>query len=133
MAAVGELLGLGDLTATGGVTDGLVALGVGVARVAGELDGGATGVAGDELPAELGEGAAGDLTGDGGVGDGTVVVDGDDAGTVVLMDGTKPGHLPHVICSTLNDQLSITEMCNYLRVFRHVPDSTQEVVLVLDR
>lgn len=99
MAAVGELLGLGEFSAAGGVTDGVVTLGVGVARVAGdsELDGGVTGVAGDGLPAELGEGTAGGLTGDDAVGDGTVVADGEDAGTV--KDGTKPGHLPHVICS----------------------------------
>ena len=119
MAAVGELLGLGELIAAGGVPDGVVALGVGVERVAGdaELGGGVTGVAGDGLPAELGEGTTGDLTGDDAVGDGTVVGVGEDAGTVVLMDGTKPGHLPHVICSTLNDQLRIilNYPCNHYR------------------
>ena len=113
MAAVGGLLWLGEVVAAVGVTDGVVELGVGVEGVTGELSGEATGVAGAGLPAELGEDSAGDLTGDDGVGDADVVADGEvtgDAGIVVLKDGTKPGHLPQVICSTLNDQLCIAEM-----------------------
>lgn len=136
MAAVGELLGLGEVVAAAGVTGGVIVLGVGVEGVMGEPVGEATGAAGTGLPAaEVGEGTAGDFTGDDGVGDAGVVADGEvtgDAGTVVLKDGTKPGHLPQVICSTLNAQLSLIEICKPPSSNLTLPDNTQEVVLVLD-
>ena len=133
MAAVGGLLGLGEVVAAVGVTDGVGVRGVGVEGVTGELNGEATGGAG--LPAELGEGIAGDLTGDDGAGDAGVVADGEvtgDTGIVVLKGGTKPGHLPQVICSTLNDQLSLTEIWTPPNTISTLPDNTQGVVLVLD-
>lgn len=141
MAEVGELLGLEGGRVTVGVTDGVVALGVGVEGVTGGLFGEAAGVVGDGLrtageltgdaglvgaglPAELGEGTAGELTGDDGAagcaGAAGVVADGEvtgDAGTVVLKDGTKPGHLPQVICNTQPDQLSIIDSCNPAQSF----------------
>ena len=170
MAEVGELLGLEGGRVTVGVTDGVVALGVGVEGVTGGLFGEAAGVVGDGLPAELGEGTAGELTGDAGLvgaglpaelGEGTageltgdagvvgaglaaelsegtageltgddgaagcagaagVVGDGEvtgDAGTVVLKDGTKPGHLPQVTCNTQPDQLSIIDSCKPAQSF----------------
>ena len=126
------MLGLGEVVAAVGVLDGVVMLGVGVEGVEGKLNGEGTGVAGAGLPAELGEGTADDLSGDDGVGnaDGEVTGDG---GTVVLKDGTKPGHLPQVICSTMNDQLSIefTEICTTHTCILTLPDSTPGVVLVL--
>ena len=137
MAAVGKLLGLGEVVAAAGVTDGVVVLGVGVGveGVTGELDGEATGKAGAGLPAELGEGTAGDLTGDEGAGDTGAVGDGEgtgDAGNVVLKDGTKPGHLPQVICSTLNNKISITVNLHTPNSILISPDNTQGVILVLD-